>query len=82
MKVCQMLSICFYRDCGIRSFDRPLVAGRSYYSPIDILPIEPARHNVGKTRFTPLPLGTLDSIFILRKDFLVLLSSSSTRRNK
>jgi len=30
LKVCKMLSICFYRDCGIRSFDRPLVAGRSY----------------------------------------------------
>jgi len=27
---CKMLSICFYRDCGIRSSDRPLVAERSY----------------------------------------------------
>jgi len=25
-----MLSICLYRDCGIRSCDRPLMAGRSY----------------------------------------------------
>ena len=30
MKVCKMLSICLCRDCGIRSCDRPLVAGRSY----------------------------------------------------